>query len=459
MTHPSPDTWESAGHRRSVLWVVSLATLVMMFDGYDLVVYGTVLPILVDDPSQLGPLSAGHAGVLGSYALIGVMIGALLAGAVGDFVGRRRMMLINIAWFSIGMGLAALATDLTMFGLMRLFTGIGIGGLVATAIATVGDFAPAGKRNLYNAIVCSGVPIGGVLASLLAIVLRDAIGWRGMFWIGALPLITLLPLALVKLPESPRWLLARGRTARAAEVSARTGIPLPTADDTTTDTDTGKVGFAALATHQYRWGTLLLGMMSFVALLLSYGLNTWLPKIMENAGFDAKGSLSFLLVLNGGAVVGGLLASKVADSTGPQRVITTTFFLAALAMVLLTLGAPLPVLLIAVAVAGVGTIGTQVLIYGFVSGYYSTAARGAGVAWCAGFGRLGGILGPVIGGVLLAGGVSSQSAFYVFAVLAMIGGIVTFFVRNPSHSRTSPSASGLSGGGGVAPSTASHSLQ
>ncbi|WP_009478337.1 aromatic acid/H+ symport family MFS transporter [Rhodococcus sp. JVH1] len=458
MTHPPLDTWESARHRRSVLWVVSLATLVMMFDGYDLVVYGTILPILIDDANQLGQLTASHAGLLGSYALIGVMVGALLAGAVGDFLGRRRMMLINIAWFSIGMGLTALSTDLTMFGIMRLLTGIGIGGLVATTVATVGDFAPAGKRNLYNAIVCSGVPIGGVLASLLAIVLRDAIGWRGMFWIGALPLITLLPLALVKLAESPRWLIARGRTERATEVSARTGIPLP-ATDSTTDVDTGKVGFAALADRQYRWGTALLGLMSFVALLLSYGLNTWLPKIMENAGFDAKGSLSFLLVLNGGAVLGGLFASKVADSTGPKRVITTTFFLAALAMVLLTLGAPLSVLLVAVAVAGVGTIGTQVLIYGFVAGYYSTAARGAGVAWCAGFGRLGGILGPVIGGVLLASGMSSQSAFYVFAVLALVGGTVTFFVRNPRHGRTIPPTLDRSVGDGVSPPSAPHLLR
>lgn len=458
MTHPSSDTWESAGHRRSVLWVVALSTLVMMFDGYDLVVYGTILPLLVGDPSQLGSLSPAHAGVLGSYALVGVMIGALSAGAVGDFVGRRRMMLINIAWFSIGMGLAALSTDLTMFGLMRLLTGIGIGGLVTTAVATVGDFAPAGKRNLYNAIVCSGVPIGGVLASVLAIVLRDTIGWRGMFWVGALPLITLLPLALIKLPDSPRWLLARGRTKRAAEVSERTKIPLPTVDETIhSDADTTKVGFAALVTRRYALGTALLGTMSFVALLLSYGLNTWLPKIMENAGFDAKGSLSFLLVLNGGAVVGGLLASKVADSTGPQRIITTTFFLAALAMVLLTFHFPLPILLTAVAIAGVGTIGTQVLIYGFVAGYYSTAARGAGVAWCAGFGRLGGVLGPVIGGVLLAGGVSSRSAFYVFAALALVGGAVTVLVRRPQIRRPTPASVRISEDD-VAPTSAARSL-
>ena len=168
--------------------------------------------------------------------------------------------------------------------------------------------------------------------------------------------------------------------------------------------------------------------MSFSGLLLTYGLNTWLPKIMEDAGFNAKGSLSFLLVLNGGAILGGLIASKIADGIGPQRVVATTFGLAALALILLTFGFPLPVLLASVAVAGVGTIGTQVLIYGFVSNYYSTSARGAGVAWCAGFGRLGGIGGPLLGGVMITAGFTLNSIFYLLAALALFGAVLTLFV-------------------------------
>ena len=195
-----------------------------------------------------------------------------------------------------------------------------------------------------------------------------------------------------------------------------------------------KVGFAALVSRRYLLGTALLGAMSFAGLLLTYGLNTWLPKIMQDAGFNAKGSLSFLLVLNGGAIVGGLIASRFADLNGPKRVIVTTFVLAAFALVLLTFGFPLPVLLAAVAVAGTGTIGTQVLIYGMVSNYYDSAARGAGVAWCAGFGRLGGIFGPLIGGLLISAGLSNDVSFYIFAVIALLGAIVTATVpRSQSH--------------------------
>ncbi|MCS3493749.1 AAHS family benzoate transporter-like MFS transporter [Arthrobacter sp. JUb119] len=410
----------------AVRWVVVIAAIALIFDGYDLVVFGTIVSTLLADPSQLGQLDEAAAGLLGSYALLGVMVGALSTGAIGDYIGRRKAMITGIIWFSVGMGLTALAPDTLWFGILRFLTGMGVGAIVATAGAVVAEFAPKNRRNYYNAIVYSGVPAGGVLASLLAMVLSDVIGWRGLFLIGALPLLFLLPMAWFKLPESPQWLLSRGRVAEAREVAARTGMLL----ELPSDADAGqlkaeRVGFAALATRRYALPTALLGMMSFAGLLLTYGLNTWMPEIMQQAGYGKSHSLLFLLVLNLAAVFGGLLASVAADRVGPKQVVALTFFLAALAMVLLTLKLPLGLLLSLVAVAGVGTIGTQVLIYGFVSNYYHSAARGAGVAWCAGFGRLGGIFGPLLGGVLLSAGVSPGTAFYVFAAVAIVGTLVT----------------------------------
>ncbi|MGJ3402550.1 MFS transporter [Glutamicibacter sp. Je.9.36] len=410
----------------AVRWVVVIAAIALIFDGYDLVVFGTIVSTLLADPSQLGQLDEAAAGLLGSYALLGVMVGALSTGAIGDYIGRRKAMITGIIWFSVGMGLTALASDTLWFGILRFLTGMGVGAIVATAGAVVAEFAPKNRRNYYNAIVYSGVPAGGVLASLLAMVLSDVIGWRGLFLIGALPLLFLLPMAWFKLPESPQWLLSRGRVAEAREVAARTGMLL----ELPSDADAGqlkaeRVGFAALATRRYALPTALLGMMSFAGLLLTYGLNTWMPEIMQQAGYGKSHSLLFLLVLNLAAVFGGLLASVAADRVGPKQVVALTFFLAALAMVLLTLKLPLGLLLSLVAVAGVGTIGTQVLIYGFVSNYYHSAARGAGVAWCAGFGRLGGIFGPLLGGLLLSAGVSPGTAFYVFAAVAIVGTLVT----------------------------------
>jgi AAHS family benzoate transporter-like MFS transporter len=118
---------------------------------------------------------------------------------------------------------------------------------------------------------------------------------------------------------------------------------------------------------------------------------------------------------------------------GARTVVASTFVLAALTLAVLPLALPFGLLLLAVAVAGVGTIGTQVLIYGLVSNYYPTRARAAGVAWCAGFGRLGGIVGPILGGILVGAGVGGTTAFYLFSGVSLVGAMVTSLVPRPSH--------------------------
>ncbi|MER6779550.1 MULTISPECIES: MFS transporter [unclassified Streptomyces] len=419
----------SRQHRSTLRWIVAITTIALVFDGYDLVVYGTVVPSFLRDPSQIGHLSVAQAGALGSYALMGVMVGALTAGAVGDHTGRRRIMIAGIVWFSVAMGLSAFATSITVFGVLRFLTGIGVGALVATAAAIIAEFAPPHRRNVYNAIVYSGVPAGGVLAAVMALLTSGGDSWRTLFLFGAAPLVVLLPVTLLRLPESPKWLLARGHTERARLLSERTGVTLGEAPRAVEDK---KVGFAALASRRYALPTVLLGLMSGSGLLLTYALNTWLPEIMGQSGFGKSYALVFLLALNGGAIIGGVLASRVADRTGPQRVITSTFVLAAVSLTLLTLGLPLGVLLALVAVAGIGTIGTQVLVYGFVANYYDTRARAAGVAWCAGFGRLGGIGGPLVGGALVSAGISPHTAFYAFAGVAVFGALVNLFVPRRS---------------------------
>ncbi|ADX74610.1 arabinose efflux permease family protein [Pseudarthrobacter phenanthrenivorans Sphe3] len=430
MTQPHAVIAENpAKERRTANWVAFVICTALVFDGYDLVIYGTVLPGLLADPSQIGKFDVATAGLLGSWALIGVLVGSLICGAVGDFFGRRRLMLLGIAWFSVGMFVTALTTSVPAFGAMRFVTGLGLGVVIATAGATMAEFAPAGRRQFYNAIVYSGVPAGGVLASVMGILFHNSLGWRGLFIIGSLPLVILLPIAWRKLPESPRWLLARGREQEALAAAERTGVPLL---EERVILEVGaapqKTGFAAVFSRQFAVASILLGLMSFCGLLLTYGLNTWLPKIMEGYGYGRTYALFFPLALNLGAVVGGLVASRLADKSGPQRIIASTFGLATISLGLMTFSFPLPILFTFIAVAGVGTLGTQVLVYGFQSNYFTTNARAAGVAWCASVGRLGGVLGPIIGGWLAAAGIGSSTAFYIYGAVALLGALVTVLV-------------------------------
>lgn len=419
---------DPAKERRTAGWVAFIACAALVFDGYDLTIYGTVMPTLLNDSSHLGEMNATTAGLLGSYAMLGVLVGALLCGAVGDYLGRRRIILFSIAWFSIGMFLTAFSTSVMMFGVLRFLTGLGLGAVLAVAGATMAEFAPANKRNLYNAIVYSGIPAGGVLAAGLGILLLEPLGWRGLFIIGAAPIL-LVPIAWFKVPESPRWLLARGRREDAIATAQRAGTPL--VEEATAVDDSASVertGFAALLTKRWRAATLVLGFMSFAGLLLTYGLNTWLPEIMQGYGYDTEGSLTFLLILNGGAVVGALVGSKIADRFSPRPIIISTFSLAALSLALMTVQWHISLLLAFIALAGVGTLGTQVLGYGYVSTYYTTNARSAGVAWFAGFGRIGGVIGPFVGGLIVAVGLGGAQAFYVFAGVALFGALMAALV-------------------------------
>lgn len=441
-------TWASAAHRRTVYLILVIVDCAILFDGYDLVIYGAVLSTLLEDPSHIGPLSPAVAGSLGSYAMIGVLIGALSSGAVGDRLGRRKVFIVALIWFSVGMIVTALATSVFMFGLLRFITGLGVGVIVAMGGAIIAEFAPANRKNFFNAIVYSGVPAGGVMASVLALLLEDQIGWRGLFMIGGAPLVLVLPLALVALPESPRWLVSRGQLDKARQVCEKYGLPVeqfatapaapaqPAADTIASHTnpDVEKTGFAGIFSRSFLPGTILIGFMSFIGLLATYGLNTWLPKIMQSNGASQHDSLYSLLALNGGAVIGGLFASWVADKIGAKTVITVTFALAAVMLALLPQFDSVAPMYIPIMLAGLGVLGTQVLTYGLTANYFSTASRAAGVAWCAGFGRLGGIVGPLAGGLILSANLGPAYAFYIFAGATALGAILTAMIpRSPAE--------------------------
>jgi AAHS family benzoate transporter-like MFS transporter len=449
------DSPEMTRKRRStVVWVVTLSCLGMIFDGYDLVVYGAVLPLFLQ-PNGLAEgvtINPATGGLLGSYALFGMLFGALIAGTLSDKLGRRKVMLVSFAWLSVGMFVTALMTTVGGFGLFRFLTGLAVGSMVATVGAMVAEVAPPGKKNLCNAIVYSGVPLGSLLSALLAIILLPLIGWRGMFMLGALPLVTLLPLGLWKMPESVAWLASRGKMEEAHRLSAKTGVPVPApvgpaAEKTPARSRDERSGWAGLFSV-FLVPTIILGLVAAMSLTLVYSLNTWLPALMKPV-MGQNASLALLLVLNGGAILGALFGSGFADRFGPQRVVAACFLIGAVSIGLVGViastlpetpgpgdiaGLMLALTLAVIAVVGVGTSGTQTLLYGLVSNYYPTNVRGAGVAWAAGFGRLGGVGGPILGGFLAAAFATDlHLVFYILAGFAVAGMILILMTPRPKR--------------------------
>jgi MFS transporter, AAHS family, benzoate transport protein len=406
--------------------VVALCCITIVIDGYDLIVYGTVVPTLVDGSAEW-TLSVPEAGRIGSYALVGMLIGALVAGTITDLVGRRRIMLGCIAWFSVAMALAAAAPTVELFAAARFVAGLGLGGVVPTAIALTIEYAHPRHRSTTNAVMFSGYSVGGIAASLVAIMVIPSLGWRTMFWIGAVLGALLLPVAWRLLPESANYLLARGRHAEARELADRFGLVLeePAAP-------AGRGGGAARVTRLFApslvLGTVLFWLGTGVGLLLVYGLNTWLAQIMREAGYPLGSALAFLLVLNLGAIVGTPLLGALADRIGSKPVTVTMFLVAALCIYLLSIPLPAPLLFVLVGVAGACTIGTTILVNAYTAGFYPADMRATGLGWALGVGRLGAILGPLYGGFVLASGWGVAANFYAFAVPALLGAVAMLFV-------------------------------
>ncbi|MHA6779706.1 MFS transporter [Pseudonocardia saturnea] len=406
------------GSRRGLV-VVAICFLTIVFDGYDLIVYGSVVPALLAEPGWgLGP---AQIGAIGSYALAGMLVGALGAGAITDRVGRRKIMLVGIAWFSVAMALCAVAPNPELLGLFRFLAGLGLGGVLPSAIALTVEYAPRGRRQLYNALMFVGYSVGGVLAAVLALALVADQGWRVMFWIGVAPLVLVLPVAIAFLPESAGYLAARGRAAEAAVLTARYGATPDPAPEPA-------AGPRVLFDARYRTATLLFGAASFCGLLLVYGLNTWLPQIMREAGYPLGSALQFLLVLNLGAIVGAIAASALADRFGPKPVTAAAFLAATACLLLLSQRLDTALLFGAVAVAGLGSVGTQILVNGYVAVHYPAGTRATALGWALGVGRAGAIVGPLFGGWVLASGFGFQWNFYGFAVPALAGALLIALV-------------------------------
>jgi len=416
--------------RKSAAIVTFLCFLAIVFDGYDLVVYGAIVPnLLAYEPWGLTPVQTG---AIGSYALAGMFIGAILIGYLTDIVGRRKVMMASIASFSVLMLLAAWAPTPELFGLFRFLAGLGLGGVIPTAIALTVEFSRSDRRNFNNALMFSGYAVGGILAALLALAFLPVLGFRGMLVFGGIPLLTVVPLLYKFLPESPAFLAARGDRARAELVIAEYGLErLPDAPPPGDAPAASR--FGALRTGRLLGAMILFCVAGICGQTLVYGLTTWLPQLMVIADYSLTSSLTFLLTVNVGAVVGVLVSSRLADRFGPRPVTATAFASSGVALVLMgTSLMPLPAMYLLVAIVGFGSVGAQILVNGFVATYFSGPIRATALGITLGIGRIGAVLAISGGGILVAAELGNFLNFSVWAIAAAIG-VVAVLVVPTSH--------------------------
>jgi AAHS family benzoate transporter-like MFS transporter len=357
-------------------------------------------------------------------AFLGMMIGAIFAGRMADSWGRRRTILGCAVIFSIFTILCAFAPNAAVFGVLRLLAGIGLGGLVPSANALVAELVPAKWRSTVATLMMSGVPIGGSIAALAGIQMIPAFGWESMFLVAVLALVIVVPLGLKYIPET----LAPGNTASSGRAVKEAS------------------GFSSLLRAPYLGVSVLFAVATIATLFAWYGLGTWLPNLMQLAGYNLGSALTFALALNLGAVAGSVITAWAGTRFGPIPTAIAAAAVAAAALVILVIGPPVGVVYFMLVLAGVGTHGTQCLIIAAVASHYPRHLRGTALGWALGTGRIGAVVAPQVGGLLLAAGLGVNSNFLAFAGAAGIAAVLLAAVGLKLKSKLpiSPSLTGAS---------------
>lgn len=401
---------------------VLVCWLLVVFDGYDLIVYGTVQSSLISETGW--GLTKATAGTIGSMAFVGMMIGAIFAGRMADSWGRRRTILGCAVVFSVFTVLCAFAPNAAVFGILRLLAGIGLGGLVPSANALVAELVPTKWRSTIATLMMSGVPIGGSIAALVGIQMIPAFGWQSMFLVAVLALVIVVPLGMKYIPET---LTSDQPAAAGAKASS---------------------GFSSLLRAPYLGISMLFAVATIATLFAWYGLGTWLPNLMQLAGYNLGSALTFALALNVGAVAGSVITAWAGTRFGPIPTAIAAAAVAAGALVVLVMGPTVTVVYLMLVLAGVGTHGTQCLIIAAVANHYPAHLRGTALGWALGTGRIGAVAAPQVGGLLLAAGLGVNSNFLAFAGAAAIAAVllaaVGLHLKSKLPTSTSISTTGAS---------------
>lgn len=425
------------GHRRVTL----LSGLGWMFDAMDIGLLSFVLVAL----AQEWGLSQGQVGVAISVGLFGMFVGAAASGILSDMYGRKAILLATMLVYSIATGLTALVWGYGALLVLRFVTGLGLGGELPVASTLVAEVAPARQRGRMLVLLESFWAYGWILAAIIGYLVIPDYGWRIAFVIGALPAFYVLILRR-SLPESPRYLLRRGRNEEARQVAATLGVTTSSAEgaepDTAGDSSGGRgLGLKELWSATYARRTAMLWVLWFGMVFSYYGIFTWLPQILAtSAGYGLVRSFEFVLLITLAQIPGYFSAAYLVERWGRKPTLITYLFgsaTAALAFGLRGLGVEASGAEIVLwgGLVSFFNLGAWGVLYGYTPELYPTHARGSGAGWAAGVGRLGGILGPLLVPLML-GPLGATSVFIMFAAVLLVIALDVLLLGEETRGRT-----------------------
>jgi AAHS family 4-hydroxybenzoate transporter-like MFS transporter len=421
-----------------------MCAAVLFTDGFDTQAIGFVAPALVQN---LG-LSRAALGPVFSAGLFGLMIGALTLGPLADRVGRKRIILFSVIAFGLCSLAAVFAHDTTTLLLMRFLTGLGLGGAMPNAVALTSEFSPRNRRATMVMAMFVGFSVGAALGGLIAAALIPSFGWRSVFVIGGIAPLLLAPFLARDLPESVRFVkLAGGSDARVASLLA---LVFPKQDFpkgtrfSLQEAQLRGLSVAHLFGEGRATGTVLLWVVFFASLLDLYFLSNWLPTLLNDLGASVSVAAIVGAMFQVGGVVGTFTLGRFVDRFS-FRALALTYLLAAIALAALgASGHSIALAAVIIFLAGFCIVGAQIAANALAAEYYPTSIRSTGVGWALGIGRVGSIIGPLVGGALLVRHWETQSLFLAAAAPAICGALAALVLARiaPAGKPASPAQAG-----------------
>lgn len=415
--------------------VVLLCALVAMLDGFDTQAIAYVAPIIAVE----WHLNVSAFGPIFGAGLFGLMIGALAFGPAADKWGRKTMLVISVVIFGAFSLATSLASTLESLLVLRFLTGVGLGGAMPNMIALTSEFSPKRLRATVVTIMFCGVPLGATLGGIVSAWMIPQFGWISVFYLGGIAPLLLAVFLIIRLPESIRFLLvANESSVKARSLANRIGIEKLDPNHILFLSEVNSIGSGVLRlfARGQLGKTLLLWVTFFMNLLVMYFLINWLPTLARQAGLSIGTAIVATVALNFGGVLGALVVGRIIDRAGPFVVLAATYALSAIAIAMMAgLGTNAGALLALVFLTGGGVIGAQIGMNALTAEIYPTAVRSTGVGWALGVGRVGSIIGPVLGGFLIAREIPTEEILYLAALPPLLASAAVWALgrlREPS---------------------------
>ncbi|KXX62205.1 MFS transporter [Rhodococcus sp. LB1] len=420
MQFPSPPVTSAPDEARANTGIIALCMVITVIEGFNMIVYGSVVPLLLTDTTL--HVTDEQTGLIGGFLYIGAILGSVVSPALAERIGRKRVLILAVGLFAFGALLTGISVSAMMLGIARFVTGFGVGGSLTTAMTVARNCAPSRRASLVVTITMAGIPLGGVIASLVAIPVLPAFGWRAMFFIGGgTALAILTAVAVMTIPANTPQELAGRQWSSRRKLTTLFG---------------GKGALIAA----------VIALCAIANMVAWQGLNVWATQAMVALGYSLGTALLFTFILTGAAVAGSFLSAWAADRRGCAlvAVLTAACTLAGL-LGMLALPPSIVTTTSCIALMGIGGHSTMNLIHTTTADIYPLPVRATALGWSNGTSFIGAFLGPVIGGAAVASG-GAQGLFTAFGAAAAICLVAVFVLYLTDRASNSKAADAISDG-------------